>query len=1315
LLISWDRPNTPVFRHDQPIHSRPRECISGIRPRSSVKLLFIAIFALIGPLVKAQDYYIPGSSQGTQRLWHTSLPDILCNPACSYIFDGYLGIEWSGGISFGPDSFIYILTNHPTVLYRVDPSDASHTAIFEAPADFPQTDGLVAMGGGIFYTISRNELPANKLYEWDINAGTINDVGSLSFPPASEMCLINGMLHYVSWVPGAPFRQIIRMEPGDVSSAEVVVEFKAQYPIYGITASPYASLAIGIDKSYFGYEHLVSISLGDGTVTDLCKIPKAVGHLSQTLTSMYEHTPTTLSNYLDLDCDDSSLATQTDYNSTWIDCLSPNGAAVCDHDLATLIDAPISTMTITVANPVDGDAEILYSTGDISFIEVSGEGTNTLTLTNEGGAQIEQFQGALKLVRYDDTALLPTPGMRTIQVVVETTSGNTNPPSEAYIEVRHRDQIEFDLGPTIEMCEGGSTVLDANIQFVYYLWSTDETTETITVTEPGTYFVSVTSGLKCPNADTIEVVEIPIVEVRLIGDSSICREEEATLTLTSDADFPIDVEILINGGYSFWLYGVEGEYSFAEFPYNITEYTINEVLPSESSCIEVWDDYQVIEVYQAAEQSVSIPMCDGDSVQIQNNWIHAAGSYPVNLQTIHGCDSLVTYHVTFNPAILKTVESFTCDASAAGTFVSTLINPAGCDTVLTSHVILTPADTTQKQLTTCAQANAGVFQTVLQNQAGCDSVVVSTVIWEPPVDSTFRSVVTCDVSQHGTFVQMMSGSGGCDSVVVTHVIDGVDLVTHLSGTSCDIAQVGVFEEHFLTATQCDSAVITTITFSDQTTTFFNSTTCDPSQAGVFVETLTSVAGCDSIVTNTVTLLPVNETNINSTTCDPSVAGSFTQTLSNQYGCDSVVNMTITLLPTNALTITSTSCNASEAGTFVNIFVNQYGCDSTVTSIVSFAASDTLIIEKQTCDPLEVEINETLFVGHDGCDSLVIEETRLFPLPSMAVETGVDYNGYDVPCYGNTDATLVANVQGVAPYSFEWSTGSTDQLLTQVGAGEYSVVVTDANGCKTSSSIVLIEPEPLAMSIDVVQPDCANSQFGEMNVSASGGVGPIQYALNNQPFQSTNQFNTIGNGDHTIVTMDANGCQQSDGFTIASITNVHVELGDDQSVILGETIALDAIVNIPKDSIASIQWSGMANACEDCLGLNITPTESMTISISITDIAGCVAVDEMRIEVRAIETEVYFPNVFSPDGDGINDRWFISSGSDITEVIALSIFDRWGNLVFGSTKFPINDPAYGWDGSFNEKSLNPGVFVYKALVRGAEGNPSLHYGDITLIR
>jgi gliding motility-associated-like protein len=111
--------------------------------------------------------------------------------------------------------------------------------------------------------------------------------------------------------------------------------------------------------------------------------------------------------------------------------------------------------------------------------------------------------------------------------------------------------------------------------------------------------------------------------------------------------------------------------------------------------------------------------------------------------------------------------------------------------------------------------------------------------------------------------------------------------------------------------------------------------------------------------------------------------------------------------------------------------------------------------------------------------------------------------------------------------------------------------------------------------------------------------------------------------------------------------------------------------------------------------------------------GCVAEDSARIEVVPIR-KVYIPNVFSPNHDQQNERFFIQ-GRDGGKITQWEIKDRWGNLVFAQKDIAINDASLGWDGTFRGKALAAGAFFYVVEILFPDGEKKKFQGELKLIR
>jgi gliding motility-associated-like protein len=194
--------------------------------------------------------------------------------------------------------------------------------------------------------------------------------------------------------------------------------------------------------------------------------------------------------------------------------------------------------------------------------------------------------------------------------------------------------------------------------------------------------------------------------------------------------------------------------------------------------------------------------------------------------------------------------------------------------------------------------------------------------------------------------------------------------------------------------------------------------------------------------------------------------------------------------------------------------------------------------------------------------------------------------------------------------------------------------------------------------------------------------------------------------------DNNGCGDTHPLIITEPDDWRIDLPADTTLNYGQAFILKAEISGSPAGLPAIAWSD--GQCPDCLTRTLALTEQTYLEVVATDDNGCVHDDAIRLIVR-IDRNLYIPNVFSPDGDGINDRFLISADPTIDLIEYLLIFDRWGNAVFHATDFLPNDPAAAWDGTFNGDRMQPAVFAYRVAVRYVDGRRGVFFGDVTLLR
>lgn len=327
------------------------------------------------------------------------------------------------------------------------------------------------------------------------------------------------------------------------------------------------------------------------------------------------------------------------------------------------------------------------------------------------------------------------------------------------------------------------------------------------------------------------------------------------------------------------------------------------------------------------------------------------------------------------------------------------------------------------------------------------------------------------------------------------------------------------------------------------------------------------------------------------------------------------------------------------------------------------------------------------------------------------------------CNNNT-ATLDASATEGRFLRFQWNTqngsflaGQDESIATVNSAGRYDLLVSDGvNSCIALNSVDL-DFSGLQISridLDFSPPSCPGEQDGQIRVlNLEGGLDPYVFALNSDAFTTSSEFSNLSSGSYELKIMDASGCETDTTFVLPEPEAIAVSLGPDQEIKMGEEIILEAITSVKEP--ASVFWSPaeLINR-QDTLAQVLQPRRSATYQVVIANENGCTASDEVRIMVSR-ELPVFVANIFSPNGDGENDRFFIQASGAVSNIKSFMIFDRWGVAVFQGRDLAPNDPNLGWDGRYQGRAMNAAVFVYIAELEMSDGEVFLLEGEVVLMR
>ena len=318
---------------------------------------------------------------------------------------------------------------------------------------------------------------------------------------------------------------------------------------------------------------------------------------------------------------------------------------------------------------------------------------------------------------------------------------------------------------------------------------------------------------------------------------------------------------------------------------------------------------------------------------------------------------------------------------------------------------------------------------------------------------------------------------------------------------------------------------------------------------------------------------------------------------------------------------------------------------------------------------------------------------------------VDLNGNivtnSISCNGLLDGTASANPIGGSSYSYSWNTSpvQTTQTITNLSAGNYTVVITDISGCTMSLMTTITEPQPLMLNGAAGSP-CAIT--GSASVTATGGTGPFSYFWS--PTGGTSSTaNNLSAGTYNVTVTDASGCTNNVNVDVFVNTNPTLMISNDTTIDYGQTVSIAA------SGGASYEWLPTENlSCSFCANPIASPISTTEYCVTVTDTNGCAVTNCMKINIVYNCGEVFVPNAFSPNNIGSNELLCVY-GNCVVDMV-FKIYDRWGEKVFESYNKEIC-----WDGSFRNQPMSTGVYVYIVEATLVTGETKIQTGNISLFR
>ncbi len=603
--------------------------------------------------------------------------------------------------------------------------------------------------------------------------------------------------------------------------------------------------------------------------------------------------------------------------------------------------------------------------------------------------------------------------------------------------------------------------------------------------------------------------------------------------------------------------------------------TFQDVLTASNGCDSIVN--LNLTVRNLIETNLTQTICEGESWPVGTSNYTTTGIYQNTLTSIlTGCDSIVNLDLTVVPTQFTTLTEAICDGESfavgtsnyttSGVYQNTLTASTGCDSIVTLNLTVHPIPQTNLVESVCDGESysvgtstytvSGNYQDVLTSTVtGCDSIVrLNLTVIPIPVTNLTQEI--CDgesfqvgsssYNSSGQYQDLLVAASGCDSVVNLNLtVNSVYALT-------------------LTELICDDETFTV------GNTSFNTT-------GTFVVPLQSVSGCDSIVTLVLTTHPCQlsfNTQGTAARCNGNSDGSYrfavtVGTAPYTYSWQGLGNP-LTGSGNIAANNTNAQINNLPAGNYRITVTDSYGIVGTINFNISqppvlnasialsnhegfniscAGGNDGMATASATggtapyvyawstgvnglsIEDLSANTYTVTVTDQNGCTTT--QQASLTEPQSLSVEVEVT----DPLCYGDREGFInIPTVSGgVGPFVYALNNGpfTVSPVFGNLGIGDYEIHVQDANGCETSITATVEQPQELIVDLG---PDIQISLGDSIRLPAQTSYPVTSYRWKNDPALScTDCFDPMVRPFETaafsVVVTDENGCTDSDAITV----------------------------------------------------------------------------------------------------------------------------------------------------------------------------------------
>ena len=383
---------------------------------------------------------------------------------------------------------------------------------------------------------------------------------------------------------------------------------------------------------------------------------------------------------------------------------------------------------------------------------------------------------------------------------------------------------------------------------------------------------------------------------------------------------------------------------------------------------------------------------------------------------------------------------------------------------------------------------------------------------------------------------------------------------------------------------------------------------------------------------------------------------------------------------------------------------------------SLATSIQDILEITACG-LDFDL-DNLNTGNDPVEIIIgTPSTTEFSGPLLGCDnfdgtTSVNLTGFEEEITGGTGLPV------------NWYTdANASDLITDPAnyvTDQSEVFFTLTDGCESGVTSVTISPSPgpQPMINVLADPGCDQSSQGVIELTTNGDLMLREIDWNQDQFDGQQVLIGISSGFYAVTVTDNSGCRDSTSIDLRQSEPLRLVCQSDEPATASGGTGSIALDFSGGTGPFFLSWEGPdpgANIFETNRKFDLDNLPAGFYTFFLQDAEGCIAGCQAEVTTEKPK-RVFFPNAFSPDGDGSNDIFNAQNAEqELDLILLLQVYDRWGELIFERQNLLPGDQDTGWDGSFKGQALDPGIYVYYAELSFVNGSTGTVKGDVLLVR